>query len=168
MPDASSATTTMAHHRAIVAVCRRHRREGAGGTTSGPGAFTTVPIELVGASASEVAATLADAGPVVTVEAFHPTVTAGQILQVSPGEDARIRKDATVTLTVSKGPDLRAVSLEPAGEALDAVEAALTTAGFEVVPEHVYSDTVPAGTVISATGPDSDPVTDGARLPVGT
>jgi serine/threonine-protein kinase len=138
--------------------------------TAGPGAYTTVPVGLHGSRLADAEATLTEVGlAVTTIEAFDPKEPAGEVLRVSPVEDTSILKDGTVTLTVSKGPDLRDVTVEPTGQSLEAVEAALTSAGFEVLPaELVYSDTVPAGTVISAADDDGVPVEIGARLPVGT
>jgi serine/threonine-protein kinase len=138
--------------------------------TAGPGAYTTVPVGLLGSRLADAGATLTEAGlAVTTIEAFDPKEPAGEVLRVSPVEDTSILKDGTVTLTVSKGPDLRDVSLEPAGETVDDVEAALVAAGFEVAPaEHVYSDTVPAGTVIRAFDQNGNLVELGERLPVGT
>lgn len=139
-------------------------------TASGPGAATSVPGGLVGTSLAQVRSALAAAGlDVVTAEAFDATAPAGEVLAVVPAEAERIRRGGEVLLTVSKGPDLRAVSVEPAGETADEARAALLAAGFEVAPaEHVYSDTVPVGAVVRAVDQEGNLVGLGERLPVGT
>ena len=138
--------------------------------TAGPGGYTTVPVGLRGAIVTDAEATLAEAGLMVnTVQVFHPSEAAGTVLTVSPSEGAEIRKDGTVEVTVSKGPDLRDVPPQSTGRPLEQVQVALAAAGFSVPPAlHAYSDTVPAGTIISVTDADGDPVEFGAQLPVGT
>lgn len=139
-------------------------------TAAGPGAFTTVPDGVVATSAVDAEAALLAADLAVeTVEEFHPTVPAGEVIATSADPGAELRRDAVVTVTVSKGPDLREVWVDGAGMPLEQVENALVAAGFEVPPaEHVYSDTVPAGTVLAVTDGDGTPLALGARLPVGT
>ena len=138
-------------------------------TTAGPGADISVPAGLLGANLSDAEAALDAAGLAVSTErVFHPTEPAGAVLTVSPAETAGIPKDGSVTLTVSKGPDLREVTIEAVGMPLRDVEDALGEAGFSVPTAlHVYSDSVPAGMVISATV-DGEPITLGAKYPVGT
>ena len=136
---------------------------------AGPGAHTTVPEGLLGASLADAEAVLGDAGlEVSTDRVFHPTKPAGEVLTVTPAETTGIPKDGAVALVVSKGPDLRTVTVDAVGMRLMDVEDALGDAGFSVPTAlHVYSDTAPAGTVISATV-DGAAITAGAKFPVGT
>ena len=138
-------------------------------TTAGPGAYTTVPEGLLGANLADAEAALSAAGLAVTTkQVFDPTEPVGEVLTVSPAETAGIPKDGSVTLTVSKGPDLREVTIETVGMPLRDVEDALGDEGFSVPTAlHVYSDSVPAGMVVSAMV-DGEPITLGAKFPRGT
>ena len=137
--------------------------------SAGPGAYTTVPDGLLGGTLVEASNALTDAGLALSTEqVFHPTKPAGEVFAVDPLEGSEIRKDGSVALTISKGPDLRSVTLEPVGLSAEEVEDALVDAGFTVPPpEGAYSDTVPSGTITSATV-DGEPVTVGSKYPVGT
>lgn len=130
----------------------------------GPGAYATVPSGLVGATLAEAQGVLTEQRLAHSAEeVFHPTAPAGDVVAVDPGEGERILKDGTVEIEVSKGPDLRTVPDGLVGAPTDAAVAALTEAGFEVAePTEVYSDTVPAGHVVSLSAEA------GASLPVDT
>ena len=83
---------------------------------AGPGAFTTVPDGIATASAVDAQAMLTGAGlEMITVEAFDPKVPEGQVISTSLEEGTEVRKDGTVTVTVSKGPDMREVWVDGAG-----------------------------------------------------
>ncbi len=103
-----------------------------------------------------------------TVEVFHETAAAGDVVAAAPLEGDQIRKGGLVTLTISRGPDLRAVFVEGAGQGLAGTEAALNVAGLVPQTEFGYSDTIPAGTVISMTLADGTPVARGDKLARGT
>lgn len=136
---------------------------------AGPGAYTSVPEDLLAATLAEAEVALDEAGlDVVTVEVFHETAAAGEVVSAAPLEGEQIRKGGLVTLTISRGPDLRAVFVEGVGQGLAGTEAALEVAGLVPQTEHQYSDTVPAGTVISMTLADGTPVAKGDRIPRGT
>ncbi|MGK2930678.1 MAG: PASTA domain-containing protein, partial [Acidimicrobiales bacterium] len=63
---------------------------------------------------------------------FHETAPAGAVLAVSHDPDTRVERGATVTVTVSKGPDLVVVPDvvgRPLAEAIAALEAAGVTVG---------------------------------------
>lgn len=136
---------------------------------AGPGAYTSVPDGLLASTVTEAQLALDDAGlDVTTVEVFHETAAAGQVVSLAPLEGEQIRKGGLVTLTISRGPDLRAVFVEGVGQGLAGTEAALDVAGLVPQTEHQYSDTVPAGTVISITLADGTPVAKGDRIPRGT
>ncbi|NTW39332.1 MAG: PASTA domain-containing protein [Cellulomonadaceae bacterium] len=133
--------------------------------TSGPGAFTTVPTGLVGAEAAAVEAALTAAGLdfTETDPVFDPTIPDGSVVTTEPAPGERVRKDGSVAVSVSKGPDLRVVPSDLPGKPVDDATALLTQAGFVVPdPTHVYDDVVAAGIVIGIS------VEQGASLPVGT
>ncbi len=136
---------------------------------AGPGAFTSVPDGIVASSVVDAQAALGEAGlEVATVDVFHPTAADGEVVALAPAEGEQIRKGGLVTLTVSQGPDMRAVWVDGVGQGLEGTETALTVAGLVPTTEHEYSDTVAAGTVISMTLADGTPVAKGDKLPRGT
>jgi len=132
--------------------------------TSGPGAFRAVPGGLVGAERAAAEATLEEAGLAVDVtEAFDPEVAAGLVVSTSPAEGERVRKDGTVAVVVSKGPDMRVVPPDLVGKPFGDVVAALEAAGFVVPdPARQFHDDFGPDTVISLS---QEP---GASLPLGT
>lgn len=132
--------------------------------TSGPGAWTTVPGGLEGATSEEARSTLAELGlESTTREDFDPTAPAGTVVDSSPDVGERVRKDGSVELVVSKGPDLRVVPSDLVGTRADDAVAALEQAGFAVPePKGSYDDAVPRDHVVSIS---QEP---GASLPVGT
>lgn len=136
---------------------------------AGPGAYTSVPDGLLTATVTEASALLEQAGlDVVALERFDATAEVGTVIGTEPAEDSEIRKGSEVTLTVSKGPDLRTIDVAGVGEELAATEAALTAAGLEPQSVHEYSDTVPAGAIIAMTLDDGTTVALGDNYPVGT
>lgn len=133
--------------------------------TAGPGAWTTVPDGLVGAELEVAEAAITDRGLEVsgTAEVFHPDIPFGSVVATDPGTGERVRKDGSVAIQVSKGPDLRTVPAELAGKPLEQAVTALTDAGFTVPePKHAYDDVVAAGLVIGISAQD------GESLPVNT
>lgn len=136
---------------------------------AGPGAYTSVPDGLLASTVVEAQAALDEAGlEVATVEVFHASVAAGEVVALAPLEGERIRKGELVTLTISRGPDMRAVFVDGVGQGLEGTGAALRVAGLAPQTQLEYSDTVPAGTVIAMTLADGTPVANGDRLPRGT
>ncbi|MFB4196854.1 Stk1 family PASTA domain-containing Ser/Thr kinase [Streptomyces carpaticus] len=122
---------------------------GAGVWYVNSGQFVRTP-GVYGVPQAEAEATLRDAGLDVTVtEAYHETVEAGHVISTDPARGDRVRKNATVTLTVSQGPpvatvpNLRGIPLE---EAKAQLERAGLTPGEE---SHEFSAEVPRGSVLS-------------------
>ncbi|MEV7972030.1 Stk1 family PASTA domain-containing Ser/Thr kinase [Cellulomonas sp. NPDC089187] len=138
-------------------------------TAAGPGAYTTVP-QIQSLTADEARAALDDAGLGVTVEeVFDDEAAVGTVVDSDPGSGERVRKEGTVTVSVSKGPDLVSVPEGLAGALQADAETALAAAGFSVEyddPEH--SDDVANGLVLSVIGPDGQPAEAGAQLKRGT
>jgi beta-lactam-binding protein with PASTA domain len=126
--------------------------------TDGPGAYTTVP--QVAGEAQDAAATILTARGLTPdpVQAFDHTVASGFVVGTTPAEDSRIRKDGTVTVTVSKGQDLVPVPDKLVGALQADAEAALTAAGLKATyldGKH-YSDTAALGAVIEASAKSGD------------
>lgn len=136
----------------------------------GPGAYTTVPEGLVNATQANAEAILADAGLAAAVTSdYHPSVPAGSVYATDPAPGEQVRRDGTVTLLVSLGPDMREIPADLVGKPFADVKAALEQAGFAVPePTRDYSDDVPAESVISLAGPDGQALEGGASLPKDT
>ncbi|MCV2396469.1 Stk1 family PASTA domain-containing Ser/Thr kinase [Actinotalea sp. M2MS4P-6] len=134
--------------------------------TSGPGAWTTVPTGLVGAELASAEQALTEHGLEVgaVTDVFDADVPAGSVVSADPGEGESVRKDGSVALDVSKGPQMTTVPTDLAGKPLDDVTAALTDAGLAVADpvQHDYDDVVAAGHVLSISP------AEGSDQPVGT
>ncbi|HEX5334096.1 MAG TPA: Stk1 family PASTA domain-containing Ser/Thr kinase [Cellulomonas sp.] len=128
--------------------------------TEGPGAYTTVP--QVAGEAQDVATTILTAHGLTAdpVQAFDHTVASGFVVGTTPAEGSHIRKDGTVTVTVSKGQDLVAVPDKLVGAMQADAEAALTAAGLTAtyVEGKHYSDTAQLGAVIESSAKPGDQV----------
>jgi beta-lactam-binding protein with PASTA domain len=126
--------------------------------TAGPGAYTTVP--QVAGETQDVATTILTGHGLAAdpVQAFDHSVAAGLVVGTTPAEGSRIRKDGTVTVTVSKGQDLVAVPDKLVGAMQADAEAALTAAGLKAtyVDGKHYSDTAQLGAVIEASAKPGD------------
>ncbi|KGM13170.1 Stk1 family PASTA domain-containing Ser/Thr kinase [Cellulomonas bogoriensis] len=119
--------------------------------TSGPGAYTVVPSDVVGIEVTDARAVLAAAGlGATTSEAHHPEAPAGTVVASDPAPGERVPRDGVVDLVVSLGPDLRNVPDDLEGAALTDVTAALEGAGFVVqVASRSHHDDVAEDHVIS-------------------
>jgi serine/threonine-protein kinase len=91
-------------------------------------------------------------------QVFHDVVPQGQIVDMSPPPGTKVKADTVVSLTISKGEQLFAVP-DIVGQQVDEARGVLNAAGFSlVVSDSQYSDSVPAGAIISR-----DPVVLTAR-----
>ncbi len=101
---------------------------------------------------------VAEAGPALTPvnlrlgatrEDWSETVPEGVVISQEPAAGASVRRNAEVTVVVSKGREpIKVPTVTGAG--FDAASAAITKAGLKVArAEDVNSDTVPAGQVVS-------------------
>ncbi|MFE4467045.1 Stk1 family PASTA domain-containing Ser/Thr kinase [Oerskovia sp. NPDC056781] len=118
---------------------------------SGPGAYTIVPGGLVGAPQAGAEQTLAavDLRSDVT-EAYDDTFAAGTVISTDPGAGEKVRKDGEVHLLVSLGVKMIEIPTGLVGKPAEEATEALKDAGFTVGdPVEAYSDTVPAGIVVS-------------------
>lgn len=137
----------------------------------GPGAYTTVPT-VSDLAEDEALAALDSAGlGSDVVRAFDDAVPSGDVVSADPGDGERVRKDGTVTLTVSKGVDLVAMPADSLVGTLQAdAEAALIAVGLEVdyVEGDHWDDTAPNGAVLAVTDADDNPVEPGQSLKRGS
>lgn len=131
---------------------------GAGGgwwwwSEHGPGSYIPLPI-TDGRAASDVRADLEALGLKVTEEqAFSDEVVPGVVISSLPASASSTHKYSTVTLVVSKGPDLRLVPHvvnTPITEAMLALERVGLKVGEQ---KEDWSEDVPAQSVISQSEP---------------
>jgi len=165
-PVAEAPRPRRRHRRGLLALLVLVLLAGAalgGGYYLGTGRYTHAPsvLELTRPQAQ---ARLTAAGLTVRVGASRhdERIATGLVLSQQPAPNARLRKDAAVTVVLSSGPDRRVVPAVVA-TALSVATSALRQADLvlgQVSP--AYSSSVPAGDVLS-----SDPVA-GARLKPGT
>jgi beta-lactam-binding protein with PASTA domain len=110
--------------------------------------YLTMP-NVAGQTQAAAAQSLRGDGLGVTVvQEFSATVPAGQAIDTVPGAGSRVRKDASVTLDVSKGVDRPTVPAV-AGRSLAAAKQAITAAGLAVGSVTQQSSSVPQGDVVS-------------------
>ncbi|WP_258723532.1 Stk1 family PASTA domain-containing Ser/Thr kinase [Cellulomonas sp. NS3] len=135
--------------------------------TSGPGAYTRVP-ELISLTRDEALATLGGHGlEGEPVDAFDSVAPVGTVFASDPAVGDRIRKDGTVTFSVSKGPDLVAVPAGLVGAMQADAQAALEAAGLvaEYAPgEDHYDDSAPLGSVLEASAEPDQQVERGSAV----
>ena len=117
---------------------------------AGPGAYTEAP-RLIGLPRSEASAKAATQGFTVRIagRAFSETTPADHVLSTKPGPTERIRKNGTVQVVLSKGPERHAVPDlrdKTRAEAEQMLEQSHLTRG-ELTK--AYHDTIRAGRVIS-------------------
>ncbi|GAA1885821.1 Stk1 family PASTA domain-containing Ser/Thr kinase [Streptantibioticus ferralitis] len=115
----------------------------------GSGQFTSVPPVLA-LSKAQAEQKLRNAGLGVRVsEGFSETVAKDHVISTDPGPGQRIRGNGTVHVVVSRGPQRTDVP-QVAGKPLEQAQQQIKDAGLTpgTVAE-AFSDTVPAGAVIS-------------------
>jgi len=83
-------------------------------------------------------------------QTYDPVVPLGNVISVDPAAGQPLAWDKSVTVTVSQGPAPIPI-VDYTGKTADQATQGLTSAGFVVNPTQDFSDTVPAGTVISQT-----------------
>ncbi len=129
---------------------------------AGPGAYTSVPA-VVGDPAADARAALTRAQLRSTiVEQYSETDPAGRVISADPG--SRVRKNGSVTLVVSRGPERHPV---PAvvGQPEAAAREALANNGLSVGPvTRVYDEKVASGLVVSTDPAASTPQRSGTAV----
>ncbi len=134
----------------------------------GPGAYTTVPGVVEATEADAVDALEAAGLAHSRAEAFDDTVPPGSVVSTDPGAGERVRKDGTVTYTVSKGPDLVAVPDGVVGAMQAEAEQVLAAADLVAAygPAR-HDDEAPAGQVLGATLPGGNAAEPGTEVKRG-
>jgi serine/threonine-protein kinase len=84
------------------------------------------------------------------IEIFDATVPNGFVISAEPASGTKVKRDTTVTLTVSKGIEQVALA-SYIGKSGEQALNELTDAGFKVTSTYVFSETKLAGEVISQT-----------------
>ena len=137
--------------------------------TSGAKGGISIP-SVVGMSQNDATQTLAALGLKTEVAAqnYNSTIPAGQVISSNPGGGGHVKKNGTVQLSISLGTQPAAVTPTPTptssgggialqsyvGQSGDQAQSELTAAGFVVKSTFGFSDSIPAGNVISQT-PDA-------------
>lgn len=134
----------------------------------GPGAYTVVP-DVTSLSQEDALAALDDAGLGADPTEAYDDAAVGTVVAANPADGERIRKDGTVALTVSRGPDLVEVPADVVGAEQDVADAALVQAGLVVdYRTPVHHDTVGNGFVLSLRDGDDADLAAGTSLKRGT
>ncbi|MEU6170651.1 Stk1 family PASTA domain-containing Ser/Thr kinase [Streptantibioticus parmotrematis] len=130
----------------------------------GAGQFTNVPAVLaIPKARAEQKLHAAGLGVRVT-EDYSATVAKGDVISTDPGPGGRIRGNGTVHVVVSRGVrhvDVPKVAGEPLDQARKSVKAAGLTPGTVA---QAFSDTVPAGSVVSTDPPGGTPRSTGDAI----
>ncbi len=137
-----------------------------GGWYLGAGRFTRAPAVLALSQAdAEQRLRVAGLSAALQEPRFDETVPAGAVLDQSPDPGDRVRKDGTVRLVLSKGPDRRTVPVAVVGATRDAAAGLLQEVGLdvgEVTSE--FSSTGAAGTVLRTDPAAGAPLRPGALV----
>ena len=135
-----------------------------GGWYLGSGRYTSAPAVLgITQAAAEQKLTAAGLDVRLGSPAFSETVKAGLVLRQEPEPGGKVRKDGTVTLVMSRGPDRRAVpalvgSTQPAAEQL------LKTAGLRLGEVTREYSSASRGTVIRTDPPAGQKLRPGTKV----
>ena len=133
--------------------------------SQGP-AQIAVPL-LVGLSPADANKAIAAAGLQIgtTTPAYSETVTAGAVIDGVPAAGTQVRKNTQIDLLVSQGP-APAGAQSYIGLSSDQALNELTAAGYKVLSKYGYSDTVPAGSVITQSPPANTPLPKGSNITI--
>ncbi|MBC6457168.1 Stk1 family PASTA domain-containing Ser/Thr kinase [Actinomadura sp. HBU206391] len=119
------------------------------GDDSGKGQQIAVP-KVVGLDQGDAVKAIEDAGLKSDIEeVFDDSVADGKVISTDPKEGEEISADETVTLTVSKGKEVKEVEVpDVRGQPAQAAKAELLAVGFKVVTRTQPSTSVLQGMVI--------------------
>jgi serine/threonine-protein kinase len=92
-------------------------------------------------------------------------VTAGAVIDGVPGAGTQVRKNTQIDLLVSQGP-APAGAQSYIGLSSDQALNELTAAGYKVLSKYGYSDTIPAGSVITQSPPANTPLPKGSNITI--
>jgi len=120
-----------------------------GGWYLGAGRFTRAPAVLA-LTQADAEQSLRAAGLEAALQParFDETVPAGQVLDQDPDPGGRVRRDGTVTLVVSKGPDRRTVPRSVLGATQEAATEAIQAVGLRVGDVRREFSASPVGSVL--------------------
>lgn len=132
--------------------------------TSGPLGSTKVPT-VNGLAQGSAVERISKADLKARVrQTFSESVAQGRVIRAEPGAGSEQRKNSTVTLTVSKGPE-RFSAPKLAGSKQAAARAAITKAQLGVgTVTQAFHESVPTGSVISSTPAPGTALKKGAKV----
>jgi beta-lactam-binding protein with PASTA domain len=148
----------------------------AGGTAADAGTTVTIVVsqgknpnvtvpDVVGMTQDDATSALTAAGYKVKVQtSYDEKVEKGLVVSQSPAGGTAADAGTTVTILVSQGKNPTVTVPNVVGMTETDAGAALSDAGLEPVPSSSYSDTVPAGTVISQDPAAGKSVTAGSPV----
>ena len=121
--------------------------------------------DLVGLTLESAAALLKSSNLKVgrVSEKYNYTLEAGLIIDGNPSSGSPVRKDSSVDLMISQGPEQVELT-NYQGKTSDQAQSELTEAGLIASSKYEYSDTIPIGTVISQTPSDVSTVGKGETI----
>jgi serine/threonine-protein kinase len=133
--------------------------------TSGPGAFSTIPV-VSGMAPANAQSVIEEAGfTTKLVEKNDATIAAGKVIGTDPEGGTAVLRGSTISILVSLGPKIVDTPTFAGMPETEAVRTAQEL-GFVINdPQKQFSADVPATNVISALGPDGAPLP--ATYPVG-
>ena len=135
-----------------------------GGWYLGSGRYTSAPAVLgVTQAAAENKLAIAGLKSRLGTPAFSETVQAGLVLRQDPEPGGKVRKDGTVTLVLSRGPDRRAVPVL-VGSTQPAAEQLLKTAGLRLGEVTREYSSASRGTVIRTNPPAGQKLRPGTKV----
>jgi serine/threonine-protein kinase len=94
---------------------------------------------------------------------FDDEVEEGKVIDQSPAADIELEKGQTVTITVSRGPELVPIPAV-AGQEAETATATLQNLGFEVITSEEFSTEVPEGDVIRTEPPAGQSLPKGSEV----
>ena len=98
-----------------------------------------------------------------TVQDFSSTIASGMVIDGDPVAGTQVRRNSIVNIVISKG--IQTASLNSyIGLSGDQANNELTSAGFKVISTFGYSNTIPAGSVMSQTPAGGGPVAVGTTV----
>lgn len=134
----------------------------------GPGARATVP-PLTGLTQQAATHALETHGLHAKATAAYDAAPSGTVFASDPGSGSSVHKGATVTLSVSKGPQMTTIPTKLVNAMQNEAATALKAAHLEVVyGTQQYDDAAPRGAVLHATLPDGSAAIGGDKVAVGT
>jgi serine/threonine-protein kinase len=100
-----------------------------------------------------------------TTSSYSTTISSGMIIDADPIAGTPVRRNSVVNLVISKG--IQQITLTSyVGRSGDQASNELTTAGFKVISTFGYSDSLPAGSVISQSPDGANPVPAGSTVSI--